>query len=75
MAFVEVVNAHDETNLAQGDPIANPVRRLEHNGSCRSNRATDLAMKLAALPGQTVFLSVVSTDLIWSQSANVRVWL
>jgi hypothetical protein len=65
--YVEILNVHDETNLTHGNPVTNPIWCREVNGSCQSNRTTDLSVNLSGLPGQTVYLVVFNDDLVWSQ--------
>ena len=74
-AYVEILNVHDETNLTLGDPITNPIWCLELNGSCHSNRTTSLVANLDGLPGETVYLVLFNTDLLWSQSVSALVWM
>jgi hypothetical protein len=74
-AFVEILNVHDETNLTVGDAVTNPIWCFEQNGSCHANRTTELNVNLDRFPGQTVYLVLFNTDLLWSQSVNAKVWL
>jgi PKD domain len=73
--YVEILNVHDETNLTRGGAITNPIWCVEVNGTCTANRTVDLAVNLAGLAGQTVYLVVFNTDLVWSQSVTAFVWM
>ena len=66
-AFVEILNVHDETNLTHGQGINDPIWCLDENGSCQASRTATLTVDLSRLPGQTVYLVVFNTDLLWSQ--------
>jgi len=72
-AFVEVLNVHDETNLSHGQAVNNPIWCLEVNGTCRSARTENLTVDLSGLPGQTVYLVLFNTDLVWSQQVTALV--
>jgi PKD domain len=74
-AFVEILNVHDETNLTRGDAITDPIWCPTVNASCQANRTTNFAVNLVGLPGQTVYLVVFNTDLLWSQTVDALVWM
>ncbi len=73
-AFVEILNAYDETNLTQGGSITNPIWCFEVNGSCQASRTVDVAVNLDNLAGQTVYFVVFNTDLVWSQTVSAVEW-
>jgi hypothetical protein len=73
-AYVEILNVHDETNLTHGNAITNPIWCHEVNGTCQSNRTTDLAVDLSEFPGQTVYLVVFNDDLVWTQVVSGLIW-
>jgi PKD domain len=75
LAYVEVLNVHDETNLTQGGAITNPIWCLLENGSCQANQTTAVDINLARYSGDTVYLVVFNTDLVWSQTVSARVYL
>jgi PKD repeat protein len=74
-AYVEILNIHDETNLTLGDAITNPIWCPTVNGSCQANRTTNFSVNLVGWQGQTVYLVVFNTDLIWSQTVDALVWM
>lgn len=73
-AFVEILNAYDETNLTRGNAIVNPIWCWTENGTCHSNRTVELDASLEGIAGQTVYLVLFNTDLVWSQSVSARIW-
>lgn len=73
--YVEILNAYDETNLTEGAAITNPIWCWGHNGSCQSNRTASVHENLEASAGQTIYLVLFNTDLVWSQSVSAQVWL
>jgi hypothetical protein len=74
-AFVEILNVHDETNLTLGNAITNPIWCPTVNGSCEANRTTNFEVNLVGLQGETVYLVVFNTDLLWSQTVDAVVWI
>jgi hypothetical protein len=74
-AFVEVLNVHDETNLTLGNAVTNPIWCHAVNGSCEGNRTLNLSIDLGNYPGETLYLVVFNTDVLWSQSVSALVWM
>jgi PKD repeat protein len=74
-AFVEVLDASDEANLTHGAAITNPIWCLVVMGACQANQSIRMDVDLSDRAGQTEYLVVFNTDLVWSQTVTAHVSL
>ncbi|MCI4347539.1 MAG: PKD domain-containing protein [Thermoplasmata archaeon] len=78
LAFVEILNVQDETNLTHGRAINNPIWCLDVEETCTASKTVTLTVNLGDFPGQTVYLVLFNTDLVWSQQvtalASMECW-
>ncbi|MCI4353690.1 MAG: PKD domain-containing protein [Thermoplasmata archaeon] len=78
LAYVEVLNVNDETNLTLGKAISNPIWCLDIEETCTAAQNVSMSVDLSELPGQTVYLVLFNSDLVWSQQvtalASVDAW-
>jgi hypothetical protein len=73
LAYVEVLDVQDETNLTQGKAVSNPIWCSSVNGTCQAAQSVGFNVDLSGIQGQTVYLVVYNSDLVWSQQVTAHV--